>query len=229
MAEEPDQGTAGGRAGSAAGRRRSRAKRGDGGRLREELLQAAEALLEDAGEDAVTIRAVAQAVGVSIPSVYLHFDNRQELLHTVCLGVWDELARQMRGTDTATTDPLAELHRRSVAYIRFGLDHPLRYRLVATGPATAATQQVADACFRFLRDTVQRCVDADVLHGDVTALTRSICACLHGAVSLLILQQTSNWPDDIAQFADDVATVASQGAVALAREHVDRQVGSGSP
>ncbi|MGX1855407.1 TetR/AcrR family transcriptional regulator [Streptomyces sp. NPDC055299] len=222
MAKGPGQTTANGRAGTTEGRRRSRAKRGEGGRLREELIEAAGTLLDDAGEDAVTIRAVAQAVGVSTPSVYLHFDNRLELLHTVCLGVWDELGRRMRSVGTETSDPFAELHQRSVAYIRFGLDHPLRYRLVATGPATAATQQVADACFRFLRDTVQRCVDAGVLHGDVTALTRAICACLHGAVSLLILQPASNWPDDIAQFADDVATLASQGAAVLSRAHDGR-------
>ena len=217
MAKGTGQITTNDPAGTTEGRRRRRAKRGDGGRLREELLEAAEALLDDAGEDAVTIRAVAQAVGVSTPAVYLHFDNRLELLHTVCLGVWDELDRRMRSTGTETTDPLAELHQRGVAYIRFGLDHPLRYRLVATGPATAATQQVADACFRFLRDAVQQCVDAGVVHGDVTALTRAICACLHGAVSLLILQPTSNWPDDIARFADDVATLASQGAAAFSQ------------
>jgi AcrR family transcriptional regulator len=217
MTEGPGQTTANGRAGTTEGRRRGRAKRGEGGRLREELIEAAGTLLDDAGEDAVTIRAVAQAVGVSTPSVYLHFDNRLELLHTVCLGVWDELGRRMRSAAAESSDPLAELHQRSVAYISFGLDHPLRYRLVATGPATAATQQVADACFRFLRDTVHRCVDAGVLHGDVTALTRAICACLHGAVSLLILQPTSNWPDDIAQFADEVATLATQGAAAISR------------
>lgn len=199
------------------GQRRRRAKRGDGGRLREELLEAAEALLDGGGEDAVTIRAVAQAVGVSVPAVYLHFANRLELLHTVCLGVWDDLGRRMSSTGTATADPFAELHRRSATYIRFGLDHPLRYSLVATGPATAATQQVADACFRFLRDTVQQCVDAGILLGDVTALTRAICACLHGAVSLLILQPPSNWPDDVAQFANDVATIACQGAAGLSR------------
>ncbi|MFE4575962.1 TetR-like C-terminal domain-containing protein [Streptomyces chartreusis] len=140
----------------------------------------------------------------------------------MCLGVWDELGRRMRRSGAETVDPFAELHQRSVAYIRFGLDHPLRYRLIATGPATAATQQVADACFRFLRDTVQRCVDVGVLHGDVTALTRAICACLHGAVSLLILQPTSNWPAGIAQYADDVATLAGQGADALPRGHLGR-------
>jgi AcrR family transcriptional regulator len=217
MTKGSGQTTADGRAGTTEGRRRSRAKRGHGGRLRDELIEAAGTLLDDAGEDGVTIRAVAQAVGVSTPSVYLHFDNRLELLHTVCLGVWDELGRRMLSISAQTTDPFAELHQRSVAYIRFGLDHPLRYRLVATGPATAATEQVADACFRFLRETVQRCADAGVLHGDVTALTRAICACLHGAVSLLILQPTSKWPDDIPQYADDAATLACQGAAALSR------------
>ncbi|WP_449338924.1 TetR/AcrR family transcriptional regulator [Streptomyces chartreusis] len=104
MPEGPGQITADGRADTTEGRRRRRAKRGDGGRLREELLEAAAALLDDAGEDAVTIRAVAQAVGVSTPSVYLHFDNRLELLHTVCLGVWDELGRRM-SVVTVTTSP----------------------------------------------------------------------------------------------------------------------------
>ncbi|WP_257153876.1 hypothetical protein [Streptomyces lunaelactis] len=40
-------------------------------------------------------------------------------------------------------------------------------------------------------------------------------------MSLLILQPTSSWPDDIAQFADDVATVACQGAAALSRATAD--------
>lgn len=196
------------------GRRRRRAKRGQGARLREELIAAAEELLDGRGESAVTIRAVAEGVGVSAPAVYLHFADRAALLHTVCLRVWDQLDRYMADIG-AVGNPLEELRLRGVAYIRFGLDHPLRYGLVATGPATEATAQVADACYRQLCGTVRRCIDASLLSGDETAVTRAICACLHGAVSLLILQPPSAWPRDVDGYAESVAAIACAGAHAL--------------
>nr|WSZ19530.1 TetR/AcrR family transcriptional regulator [Streptomyces canus] len=193
--------------------RRRRAQRGDGARLRDELVEAAERLLDKAGEDAVTIRAVAQAVGVSLPAVYLHFGSRLELLHTVCIRVWGELSDWMGDADSH--DPINALHQRSVAYVRFGLAHPVRYRLVMTGSATAASGQVASACFRFLRGTVQQCVETGVLRGDATALTRAIAAALHGAVTLLIFQPPESWPEDVEGFARDIATLATQGAAAI--------------
>ena len=61
--------------------RRTRARRGEGERLREEILDAAERLLIETGNrDAVSIRAVAEAVGVTPPSIYLHFADKTELL-----------------------------------------------------------------------------------------------------------------------------------------------------
>lgn len=195
--------------------RRPRSRRGEGVRLREELLDAAEALLDSSGESAVTIRAVAQQVGVSNPAVYLHFADRSALLHTICLRVWDRLDTYMAAAGAAATSPITDLHNRCVAYIRFGLDHPLRYRLVSSGPVTEASEHVADACFHSLRQTICRCADDGVLSGDVTALTRAICACLHGAVSLLLLQPVSAWPGDLDRYAHDVAAIATGGAISL--------------
>ncbi|MFI7347296.1 TetR/AcrR family transcriptional regulator [Streptomyces sp. NPDC049936] len=197
--------------------RRARARRGEGDRLRGELLRAAETLLDEGGEGAVTVRAVANTVGVSLPAVYLHFASQADLLHAVCLQVWDDLERRMRDASTAADGPLEELRRRGAAYIRFGLEHAVRYRLVASGPSVDATSRIADACYHTMCDTVRRCMDTDRLRGDATALTRAVCACLHGAVSLLILQPRSRWPEDVEAFAEDMATVATQGVVALSR------------
>ena len=195
--------------------RRVRARRGEGGRLYKEILEAAEALLDSSGENAVTIRAVAQRVGVSNPAVYLHFADRPALLRTVSLRVWDRLDEYMANAGPPTADPFADLNNRCVAYIRFGLDHPLRYRLVASGPATEATAHVADACFRNLRHAVRRCAGDGTENAAVTALTRAICACLHGAVSLLLLQPASAWPRDLEGYAQDVAAIATRGALSL--------------
>ncbi|MEU2358913.1 TetR/AcrR family transcriptional regulator [Streptomyces misionensis] len=54
----------------------SRARRGDGARLRQELLAAAGHLLDARGENAVTVRAVVGEVGCTAPSLYLHFFTR---------------------------------------------------------------------------------------------------------------------------------------------------------
>ena len=64
---------------------RTRARRGEGERLREEILDVAEDLLVSTGdENAVSIRAIAQRVGVTPPSIYLHFADKESLLWAVC-------------------------------------------------------------------------------------------------------------------------------------------------
>ena len=64
---------------------RRRAPRGRGGELRGEILQAAMSLLQETGDEAaVSVRGVAQRVGVSVPSLYLHFADKQALIDAVC-------------------------------------------------------------------------------------------------------------------------------------------------
>ena len=59
---------------SAPAHPRRRARRGEGERLREEILVAARELLAETNDaDAVSVRAVAERVGVSTPSIYLHY------------------------------------------------------------------------------------------------------------------------------------------------------------
>ena len=73
--------------GHAAPRRsaRSRSRRGEGEPLRDEILAAAERLIVETGnEDAVSIRAIADAVGVTPPSIYLHFPDKDPLILAVC-------------------------------------------------------------------------------------------------------------------------------------------------
>ncbi|MGB7449338.1 MAG: helix-turn-helix domain-containing protein, partial [Ornithinimicrobium sp.] len=56
-------------------------RRGEGGRLREDILRGAAELLDQTGqEQAVTLRAVARQIGISAPSIYGHFPNRESML-----------------------------------------------------------------------------------------------------------------------------------------------------
>src|SRR5205823_414405 len=114
--------------------RRRRARRGEGDRLRDQIIEAVERLLVQTGdEEAVTIRAVADAVGVTPPSVYLHFADKDEMLFAVCERLFAELDRITQEAASGSEDPLESLVLRGRAYIRFGVEHPEQYRILFMG------------------------------------------------------------------------------------------------
>lgn len=199
--------------------RRARARRGEGGLLREEILRAAEDLLAEAGtEEALTLRAVAARTGVSTPAVYLHFTAKEELVEAVCLRVWDELGRRMREYAAQVDDPFLALGRCGVAYARFALEHPAQYRVLMMRPAaTPGVPPAARACFAYMVEAVSACVAAGVLRGDPQALALGLWSAVHGCVSLLIAQPGFPWPDDLEGLIQDVVRMAGYGTALSGR------------
>lgn len=112
--------------------RRQRSPKGQGERLREEILQATERLLERLGnESALSLRAVAREVGIAAPSVYLHFADRTELVWAALAVKYTHLAESLGRADrTAGPDPLTRLRAQVHAYCQFGIDFPNHYRLM---------------------------------------------------------------------------------------------------
>ena len=112
-------------------RKRSRARRGEGDRLREEILDATEALLVKTNDlEAVSIRAVATAVGITPPSIYMHFDRKEELILEVCERQFRVLDAFMLEAMEGIDDPVEVVRAMGRAYVRFGLARPEQYRFL---------------------------------------------------------------------------------------------------
>ena len=197
-------------------RPRARAAKGQGGLLRDHLLDIAGRMLEEGGADALTIRAVATGAGVTPPSVYLHFASKRELVHATCLGVWRSLFVELEAASEGISDPVTALYETCVAYVAFGLRHPAQYRLVMDGEATEASRLNADACFRYFRDKVTACREAGVPVESPTGTARVLCSAVHGAVSLLIHQERDTWPSDTTRYMARAASSAVHGALVTA-------------
>ena len=103
------------------------------GDLKRALIEAALALLAREGKGALGLREVARAVGVSPSAPYRHFKNREALLAAVAREgflQFDEALQQ-----AAAGLPEAEhLNAMGRAYVRFALDHPALFRLMASMP-----------------------------------------------------------------------------------------------
>src|SRR5262249_57078023 len=102
---------------------RTRARRGEGELLRAEILDAAERLLVETGnEDSVSIRAISEAVGVTPPSIYLHFPDKEALLFAVCDRQFAIFQAALNAAARSSDDPGEALERRGEAARRFGVE-----------------------------------------------------------------------------------------------------------
>src|ERR1700676_1347546 len=103
---------------------RTRNRRGEGARLREEVIAAAARLIEERGQDAVSLRAIARSAGITAPSIYAHFEDLDDLLEAVVANTFDALAAYLRRGVEANTDPVARFRATCLAYVAFGHEHP---------------------------------------------------------------------------------------------------------
>ncbi|MGH9048166.1 MAG: TetR/AcrR family transcriptional regulator [Acidimicrobiia bacterium] len=188
----------------ASARGRPRARRGEGSKLRELILDATERLLVGCGDaDAVSIRAIAKAVDVTPPSIYLHFTDKDELIRAVSERSFAEFDAVVEAAGATADDPLEALRVRTRAYVRFGLDNPEQYRILfmrkpgILGAGVDFASMPGSQAFQHVVDAVARAVDAGALRRDVDPFLAAtgLWAAAHGITSLLISLPEFPWPE----------------------------------
>jgi AcrR family transcriptional regulator len=202
--------------------RRPRLPKGEGRQLRAEILTVAERmLLETGSQEAVSIRAVADAVGVTPPSIYRHFADKSDLIFEVCSRHFTPLEHHLRAACAGIDDPVDRLAALGRAYIAFGTAHPEPYRIMFMTPPSAAPEQYqgnvlgGSPSFDLLVECVQACIDAGRFRPELTDAHRlaiGFWARVHGLTSLLVSRPGMPWPDDPG-FLDDYADVCLRGVV----------------
>jgi len=205
--------------------RRARNRRGEGDRLRAEILTAATRLLFETGdEDAVSMRAIADAVGVTVPSIYLHFPDKTALLYAVCEAQFQELDRVIEAAVVDATDPGDALHKRARAYVRFGLEHPEQYRILFMRRpddlyAHVTEKTITDSsAFQHLVGAIETAIASGHLPaGDAVRIAVDLWVCVHGVTSLRIAVPDFPWPDDPDTMLDHVLSTYATGLRAMAR------------
>ena len=186
---------------------RARARRGEGERLRDEILEAADRILVASGdEEAVSLRAVAREVGCTAPAIYLHFTDRQALLFAVCERHFRDLDTAVVGAVAGIDDPLAALRAAGWAYVRWGIANPEPYRIIfMTRRADAPPwrfegDSAGEVAFRHLAELVEWAMKEGAVRSDDPWLVATgVWAAVHGLTSLVI-----STPDFPAQGLDVV-------------------------
>ncbi|MFJ3952709.1 WHG domain-containing protein [Streptomyces sp. Je 1-4] len=191
---------------------RARNPRGQGERLREELLRATERLLEEVGsEDALSLRAVARAAGVAAPSIYRHFSDKTELVWATLEVSYERLAEAMAGAAAkAADDPVERLRAQLRAYCRYAVAHPATYRLLYETRQTPVHPErlaghPAGLLVRSWQQALTACEDAGWrVRGSRSEAPYVLWSAVHGRVTLWQVMPSRKDTSRLDRFVDEM-------------------------
>lgn len=163
--------------------------------VRRAILAAAREAFAGGGYESVSMRAVAEAAGLSHGSIYVYFKDKDELFQALVAESFDQLAAALRDEKGRRGDPVRFLKKAGRKYVAFGLENPGAYEFafVLRRPGGSEKPHVA---YEYLRAAVQRCIDAKRFRTrNVEAASQALWAAVHGITSLLILRPGFPWAE----------------------------------
>lgn len=183
--------------------RHTRNPRGEGERLRDELIAATNRLLR-AGHthESLSLRAVAREVGIAATSIYLHFPDKLSLLLAVYERHFAELAHHVELAIDEQADPAAQLRAGVAAYCRFAAEHPDAYYVMFTVPSPSAPAnppppeyRPGAALIRAIQGVITRCIDAGLTPAlDPYHATLCLWTSMHGLITMMAARPYMPWP-----------------------------------
>jgi AcrR family transcriptional regulator len=175
---------------------RARNPRGEGARLRDQLVQAAAELIDELGDTSrLSVRAIARRAGVSPTALYLHFADRDALVTATCDEGFAAFNEALLAAASGDSDPLRRLEAMGLAYLAFTERQPALYSVIfsARRPPSASPGVDRKEGFDGLVALLREC---DPALGAEEARQRAIAvwAGLHGFATLRAARPKIGWP-----------------------------------
>jgi AcrR family transcriptional regulator len=152
------------------------------GDLRAALVRAAMELLEESGETALSLRAVARCAGVSPAAPYRHYADREALVSAVAAVGYRELGARLAAAHPSPSTP-DELARVAIAYVQFALERPALFRVMFGEPCDRDNDERGAATVA-VSGYVRAIAERTFPRADSEALATAIWALVHGLAFL---------------------------------------------
>jgi AcrR family transcriptional regulator len=161
--------------------------------LRQTIISAAAELFLEQGYDHFSLRQVAERIGYSPTTIYLYFEDKDDLLFTIVDEGFVRFGQQLVAAVASIEDPRERLVALGRAYITFGLHNPEYYQLMFMQRADFLMQcRVGEdhpriETLKGLQQAVQEAINAGALRpGDAESYSDALWAAVHGIVALAI-------------------------------------------
>jgi AcrR family transcriptional regulator len=159
--------------------------------FREQACAAASRLFAQRGTDGVTMRALAEIMGISPMKPYHYFRDKEEILVAAVIRAFTHFVAAIEAAENSQATPMEQADAKRRAYVNFALAEPDAYRIMFEMPYPDLVKypNLAETVER-ARLTMRRSMDAlvgqGIVDGDPSTLGYVFWCCLHGPVSLYL-------------------------------------------
>ena len=161
--------------------------------LRGAILAAATRLLADQGYEAFSLRRLAERIGYSATTIYLHFRDKDDLVVAVMTAGFALFAERLRAAVASSRDPFEQLRALADAYVTFGLEQAVEYRVMFM-QRCELWERLSETergemlgSYALLEDTVRRVLASGRTRRlPAEAVSAVLWAQVHGLVTLLL-------------------------------------------
>ena len=163
--------------------------------LRRTILDAArEAFVRD-GYGGVSMRKLAEKVGCSHGTLYLHFKDKEALFDCLVEESFETFDAAMRAPESLRRgDPVEMVRKMGRAYVAFGLANQSAYEFAFL--LRRPDRDKPHATYARVRALAQRCLDEKRFRPmDVDVASQVLWSAVHGITSLLIIRPAFPWAD----------------------------------
>ena len=177
---------------------RPRNPRGEGNKLREQLLAATAEVLNEVGDaDRASVRAIARRAGVSPTALYLQFPDRDALIAAAVDAGFETFNRELMAAASIDDTPIERLMQMGRAYLAFSEQRPALYATLFSTRRTAVDKDPEVDRDRAL-DGVAALLQLDtptMEYEGACELAILIWSSLHGYAMLRTVRPHLVWPE----------------------------------
>ncbi len=182
----------------------ARSPRGQGHLLRTEILETTARLMATVDEaEELSVRAIAEAVGKTVPALYQHFPDKSSLLTAAAEHALNAMGETIDALVAGETDIDRRLRTRAHAFVDFAVAHPVPYRhlfMSRPNPKSPNTIELMMNSVGFsgmVRDLAEAKEVGLMIDEEPTDVAMVFWTAVHGVASLLISHPGLAWPEDL--------------------------------
>lgn len=187
------------------------------GDLKNALIKAGVEILSKEGREGLSLRKVAQRVGVSHSAPYSHFPDKQSLIAAISTEGFNQLYSELDATILAyPKNPKKQLQQGARAYVQFALNNTDTFKIMFSGVLEKekdypAFVEISSKTFQRVVDVIRACQEAGLLRSiSAEIMAVAVWGQVHGIISLALEGQIPHTVLDAHKLEDVVLFAVEQ-------------------
>ena len=165
-------------------------RRARGSLSREEIIEAATAIVNEYGVEAMSMRRVAERLGCSVASPYAHFENQEEIMRILVMNGEKRLTTDLRDAQASSDDVYKQLDAIAHGYWNFAAQNRELHRLMFSasgGKLYRRSFPTLPTSYRVFLETIRRGITSGAIpytYKSYPGIARTMWSWMYGLIVL---------------------------------------------